>query len=290
MGLQLGITLALLCAFVTNLGFLLKHRGACAAPAVDIRHPLKSAAALFRSPAFVAGYAVAAVAFALHVAALWLAPISIVQSVISGGLVFLAVLAERVFGYKLGGRQWIGVILTAVGLMLLAVTLPHGGENSFSLAALIAFEAAALIIGLGLLAGPRLGAGVQHHGIMLGAASGVLIGVSDIAIKAMTNIADASGVANALLSPWLALALVMAVVSFYSVARGLQIGEAVPVITMIGVTANLIQIAGGIVVFNDPMPSGAVGMVLQFFGFALVCAAAVLVPAPTRVVAGAQPA
>ncbi|MFY9487223.1 MAG: hypothetical protein WAP35_00805 [Solirubrobacterales bacterium] len=290
MGLELGISLALLCAFVTNLGFLLKHRGCCESPAVDMRHPLKSAAALFRSPAFVAGYAVAAVAFALHVAALWFAPISIVQSVISGGLVFLAVLAERVFGYSLGRRQWVGVLLTAAGLMLLAITLPRGGGDSFSNAALVAFEAGALIIGIALLAGPRLGAGVQHHGVLLGAASGVLIGVSDIAIKAMTNIASASSVFNALLSPWLALALIMAVISFYSVARGLQIGEAVPVITMIGVSANLIQIVGGIVVFNDPMPSGATGIVLQAFGFALICAAAALVPAPTRLEDSPQPA
>ncbi|MBI5311259.1 MAG: hypothetical protein HZB14_09605 [Actinobacteria bacterium] len=283
MNLELGIFLALLCAAATNLGFLLKHRGASESPAVDFCHPLRSAASLFRSRAFIAGYGVAAIAFALHVAALWMAPISIVQSVISGGLVFLAVLAERCFGYSLGTRQWLGVILTAAGLMLLAITLPHGGGNSYSVAALVAFEACALLIGVLLLVGPRLGAGVEHHGVMLGAASGVLIGVSDIAIKAMTNIASASSVLNALMTPWFVLALTMAIVSFYSVARGLQIGEAVPVITMIGVSANLIQIVGGIVVFGDPMPSGAVAIVAQFFGFALVCAAAALIPAPTRV-------
>lgn len=283
MNLELGIFLALLCAAATNLGFLLKHRGACEAPDVDFRHPLRSAAGLFRSRAFIVGYGVAAVAFALHVAALWMAPISIVQSVISGGLVFLAVLAERFFGYSLGTRQWVGVLLTAAGLMLLAITLPHGGGDSHSVAALVAFEACALLIGILLLVGPRLGAGVEHHGVMLGAASGVLIGVSDVAIKAMTNIAGATTVLNALMTPWFLLAASMAIVSFYSVARGLQIGEAVPVITMIGVSANLIQIVGGIVVFGDPMPSGAVGIVAQFFGFGLVCVAAALIPAPTRV-------
>ncbi len=280
MNLELGIFLALLCAAATNLGFLLKHRGACEAPAVDMRRPLASAGALFRSRAFVAGYGVAAVAFSLHVAALWMAPISVVQSTISGGLVFLAVLAERMFGYRLGTRQWLGVILTAAGLMLLAITLPHGGGNSYSSAALVAFESCALVIGLLLLIGPRFGAGAEHHGVMLGAASGVLIGVSDVAIKAMTNIAAVSGTVDAMLTPWLPLALV--IISFYSVARGLQLGEAVPVITVIGVAANLLQIVGGIVVFGDPMPSGAVGIIAQCFGFALVCVAAALIPAPTR--------
>jgi hypothetical protein len=116
----------------------------------------------------------------------------------------------------------------------------------------------------------------------------VLIGVSDIAIKAMTNIADQSGVFDALLSPWLMLAVTMAIVSFFSVARGLQVGEAVPVITLIGVAASFIQIIGGIVVFSDPMPTGALGMAAQSFGFVLVCAAAVLVPAPTRVASTPQ--
>lgn len=282
--LQLGVALALLCAFATNLGFMLKHRGACAAPPVDFRRPGRSAAALFRSPAFLAGYAVAVVGVTLHVAALWYAPISIVQSTISGGLVFLAVIAERLFGFSLGRRQWAGVLLTAFGLMLLALTVRHaGGHQGFSISALIAFESSALLIGVLLLAGPRLGAAAHHHGLLLAASSGMLIGVSDIAIKAMTNIANAQGVADALISPWLALAVTMAIVSFFTVAKGLQIGEAVPVITMIGVAAALVQIVGGIVVFNDPLPSGTIGIVAQGLGFTLICAAAALVPAPTRV-------
>jgi hypothetical protein len=284
--LQLGVALALLCAFATNLGFMLKHKGASQAPDVDFRHPGRSALALFKSPSFVIGYGIAAVGVTLHIAALWFAPISIVQSTISGGLVFLAVIAERMFGMSLGRKQWAGVILTACGLMLLALTVRQAGEHQgFSMTALVAFEAGALTVGMLLLAGPRLGAAAQHHGLLLAAASGMLIGVSDIAIKAMTNLASGTGLASALLSPWLVLALTMAVVSFLTVARAFQIGEAVPVITMIGVAASLLQIVGGIVVFNDPLPSGALGMVAQGVGFALVCAAAALIPAPTRVVA-----
>lgn len=282
--LQLGVALALLCAFATNLGFMLKHRGATQSPDVDFRHPWRSAVSLFRAPAFVAGYGIAVIGVTLHTAALWFAPISIVQSTISGGLVFLAVIAERMFGLHLGRRQWAGVVLTALGLMLLALTVRQAGDHQgFSMTALISFEAGALLIGMCLLAGPRFASAAQHHGLMLAAASGMLIGVSDIAIKAMTNIASSSGVADALLSPWLALAVAMAIISFLSVARAFQIGDAVPVITMIGVAASLLQIAGGIVVFNDPLPSGTLAMLAQGVGFTLICAAAALVPAPTRV-------
>src|SRR3954453_12489237 len=115
MTVQLGILLALVCAFPTNLGFLWKHRGACAAPAVDIKHPVRSAKGLFCSKWFAIGWATATFAWVFHVAAMAMAPLSVVQPVIAGGLVFLAVLAERMFGLQLGTRQWVGVACTAVG-------------------------------------------------------------------------------------------------------------------------------------------------------------------------------
>src|SRR3954469_9961710 len=105
-----------------------------------MRHPVRSAVDLFRSSKWWSiGWGVAAAAFALHVAALALAPISIGQAVLAGGLVFLAVLAERFFGFKLGRRQWIGIGLVAAALSLLTVT--GGGQekadSGYSLAGMI---------------------------------------------------------------------------------------------------------------------------------------------------------
>src|SRR3954453_14579637 len=184
MTLQLGILFSLACALATNVGFLFKHRGACAAPEVNFAHPLKSAAGLFRSKWFAIGMLIALGAWGFHVLAMALAPLSLVQAVISGGLVLLAVVAERWFGCTVGPRQWAGVGLTALGLVLLAVTLPsHTGEHSrYSLAAMIAFEAGLLAIGSFLVLNPRLGRH-QHHGVFLGGAAGILFGVSDVSIK-----------------------------------------------------------------------------------------------------------
>jgi drug/metabolite transporter (DMT)-like permease len=280
--IQLGILLALLCAFATNLAFLLKHRGACAAPDVSLGHPLRSAVGLFRSKWFAVGMLVALGAWSLHVFALALAPLSIVQAVISGGLVFLTVLAERWFGFTVGIRQWLGVGLTALGLVLLAVTLPsHGGASaSYSLAAMIAFESALLCVGTFLVLSQKLGSH-EHHGVMLGVAAGILFGVSDVAIKALTGSVGAEGVMG-LLSPWLLTCVIASVIAFYASARGLQRGEAVPVITLTSAAANVSAISGGIIVFGDPMPSDPVGIVLQSFAFVLVIVAAALTPAPLR--------
>jgi len=149
MTLHLGILLALLCALATNFAFLLKHRGANAAPEVDWRHPLCSALALLGSKWFAVGMLVALGGWLLHVGALALAPLSVVQATLSGGLVFLTVFAKRVFGLGVGPRQWIGVGLTALGLALLAVTLPgtEGAHSTYSVAAMIGFESALLALG-----------------------------------------------------------------------------------------------------------------------------------------------
>ncbi len=281
--LHLGILLALFCAFATNVGFLLKHRGACAAPDVSIKHPLASAVGLFRSKWFALGMLVALVAWIFHVAALAMAPLSIVQAVIAGGLVFLTVLAERCFGYTVGTRQWAGVGLTALGLVLLAVTLPHnGGHASYSTVAMIAFESALLALGTFLVLSKKLGSH-EHHGVMLGTAAGILFGVSDVAIKALTTgLGETGVVSGVLMSPWLFTCIAASVIAFYASARGLQKGEAVPVITLTSAAANVTAISGGILVFGDPMPNDPLGIVIQSFAFVLVIVAAALTPAPLR--------
>ena len=283
MTVQLGILLALACALATNLGFLFKHRGACAAPDVDWTHPLRSGAALFRSKWFAIGMLVAVGAWVLHVAAMALAPLSLVQAVISGGLVFLTVLAERFFGFSVGRRQWVGVGLTALGLSLLAVTLPStgGSHHGYSLAAMVAFESGLLVVGTLLVLSHKLGAPHEHHGVLLGTASGILFGVSDVAIKALTGQIGSDGAAG-LLSPWLLTCVAASVIAFFASARGLQKGEAVPVITLTAAGANVSAIAGGILVFGDPMPHDPLGIVLQSCAFVLVIAAAWLTPAPVR--------
>ena len=284
MTLNLGILLALACAIATQLGFLYKHRGANEAPCVDIRHPLASGASLFRSRWFALGMAVALGAWILHVVALALAPLSVVQAVLSTGVVILAVLAERVFGFAVGPRQWAGVAMTAAGLVLLIITLPgaEGAHSAYSLAGMISFEAGMLAIGFLLISGPSLGAPDHHHGVMLGAAAGTLFGVSDVAIKALTGL---GGVGEVLLSPWLAVAVLASIIAFYASARGMQEGAAVPVIAATSTAANVSCILGGIVVFGDPMPTDTLGIVLQGFAFALVVIAALVTPPPVRAAA-----
>lgn len=278
---QIGILIAVACALVTNVSFFFKQRGAKRAPAVKPSHPVKSARALFGSRWFTIGMIVAVAAWLLHVVAMTFAPLVIVQVVLAGGIVLVGVMADRLFGFRVDRRQWMGLALAAIGLGAFALTVPGGGgvRSSFSPTGMIVFETILCGIGAALIAGPRAGAPRQHHGTMLGAATGILFGVSDVSIKALTGIAGAHGVLGLLLSPWLAVTVAASIVGFFTSAKSLQDGDAVPVIAITSATANLTAIAGGFLVFGDPLPGDVFGILAQALGVIAVILAAALMPA-----------
>jgi drug/metabolite transporter (DMT)-like permease len=276
----LGLILALASALVTNLSFLFKQRGAVLAAPIHVRHPLKSASGLFRSRWFAIGWAVSVLAWVKHAGALSRAPLSTVQAVLSGGLAFLAVLAERFFGFHLGRRQWLGVMITAAGLTIVGLTGGGRGAGRSSLAALIAVESAIFALGAGLVvASTHRSVQQRREGLLLATAAGALFGVSDVAVKYLTH---AHGPVLGLISPWTLTAVASFVVSFYASARSLQVGLPTEVIAITSVTANLAAILGGIVIFGESIGSGAVGITGRLLAFLLVIAGAAMIPAPLR--------
>lgn len=112
-------------------------------------------------------------------------------------------------------------------------------------------------------------------------AAGILFGVSDIAVKAISGIGGSDG-PLALLNPWTAVALAASIAAFYASAKGLQDGDPVPVIAITGTAANVAGIVGGITVFGDSLPGNPVALIAQCTAFALVLVAAWLMPAPVH--------
>jgi drug/metabolite transporter (DMT)-like permease len=283
MTLLVGLCLAGVSALASQVGFLMRHRGAVHAPDVEVHHPLRSAVWLFRSKWWSMGYGVAAVAYALHVGALTLAALSLVQAVLAGGIVVLAVVAERFFGFAIARRQWIGVALSALGLALLALTgEARSGDTSsnYSVAAMIVFDGTLVAVGTGLILCHRMPRIRNQHGVLLGLAAGLLFTVSHVAVKAVTGLAD--GGPGTFFNPYLLLALGCGIVAFFASARSLQIGPAVPVIAITSIAGNASAIPAGIIVFGDPLGSDELAVVVRTLAFLLVVAAAALIPAPTR--------
>jgi hypothetical protein len=278
---QVGLGLALATAFTSVLGFLYKHRGAVESPAVDLRRPVSTSLALFRSRWYVLGIVVATASWGLHVAALSLAPISLVQSVIAGGLVLLTVTADRLFAHEVTRREWIGVALAALGLAFLAATLSGAGDSAHS-----DYEVARLVPWIGGLVALAAvvavaSGGSPRAGTLLGASAGLFWAASDTSIKALSDHLG-EGAGSVLLNPLAAFIALASAAGLVVSARSLQVGKAVPVIAVTSVAANVFTIAAGPVVFGEPLPDTSLGLVVRMLAFVLVISAAALTPAPAR--------
>ena len=280
-GVQLGLAFALLTAFASVVGFLFKHRGAVESPPVEARRPVRTSLALFRSRWYTIGIIVATASWGFHVAALALAPISLVQSVIAGGLVLLTVVADRLFAHEVTRREWIGVALTAAGLAFLAATLDGGGDSAHSdyeTATLAVYGGVAAALGLGAALVGRNG---YRQGIPLALSAGLLWGASDVSIKALSDHLGADG-ALVLLHPLAFTIATLSLIGLAVSARSLQVGKAVPVIAVTSAAANVCTIASGPIVFGEPLPDDPAALALRIAAFALVIVAAALTPAPVR--------
>src|SRR3954453_905419 len=183
LSVQIGLVLAVATALSSIISFLYKHRGAVEAPEVDFKRPVYSSLVLFRSGWYTLGIVIAMASWGFHASALALAPISLVQSVIAGGLVMLTVIADKVFGLSVSRREWIGVGLAALGLAFLAATLEGAGDSAHS-----HYEPATIAVYVALVAALGLATAAYARnrpqaGVLLGASAGMLWGASDVSIK-----------------------------------------------------------------------------------------------------------
>jgi drug/metabolite transporter (DMT)-like permease len=276
--MEIGLGLAVAVALMTNLAALLKHRGCQDAPSVSLGRPLDALRGLSGSRWFVAGWLLAALAWLAHVAALSMAPISLVQAVLAGGAVMLAVLSQRIFGDPVGRRQWLALAIGAAGLVLLVVTLPrlHGADSHFSAGAIVSFEGGLVLLASGIALGHRSERLAARRGVLRAVLAGLLFALAGIAIKALTGGVDG----------WAAVASLLAVIvacgalAQYTAVAALQGGGAIETIGLMGLVANATQIVGGILVFGDPLSPSPLGIALQAAAFAMVCVSALLLPSP----------
>jgi drug/metabolite transporter (DMT)-like permease len=276
--MEIGIGLAVAVALMTNLASLLKHRGCQDARSVTARRPLSGLRDLAGSRWFIAGWLLAALAWLAHVAALSMAPISLVQAVLAGGAVTLAVLSQRLFGDPVGRRQWLALTIGAAGLVLLVLTLPRfqGADSEFSIAAIAGFEGGLVLLAAGIALGHRAERFAPRRGVLRAVLAGLLFALAGIAIKAVLG--GSGGLAMVL--PLVAVVVICGVLAQYTAVAALQGGGAVETIGLMGLVANAVQIIGGILVFGDPLSPSPLGIVLQCCAFAMVCLSALLLPSP----------
>jgi hypothetical protein len=268
----IALVLALASTTLTNVAYLREHDAAAALPALSLRRPLHSAEALFTDRSWLVGFALESGGFALYVAALALAPLTLVQSVSAGGIGILAFVSARMRRRRLGRHELAGVVVSMLGLLALAVSLAGGsgegtGGSTFEIVLWLAATAGAAVVALAL--GRRLGALAAAEGI----AGGLFFSIGDIAVKVATQ-----GGARA--------AFAIGVIAGYSLGTaflqlGYQKGGALTVAGLATLLTNALPIAAGTVVLGEPVPSGVLGGV-RIVAFAAVTLGAILLAQPDR--------
>ena len=251
-----GLLLALASSIAFNWGWLAQHGAARDLPALSARRPVHSLRVLFAARAWLVGFLVGLAGWVLYVAALALAPLSLVQATSAGGVGLLAALAHR-RGDGLTRLDWIAVVLAVGGLVLIAVSLAGGtaGATRPSPVALVAWLAvSAVVAAFAARSRPGIGAGT-------------LYAAGDVATKA----ALAGGA-------WLAAAPAVLAAhggAFAVLQLGFQRAGALETAGAASLLTNALPIVAGLALFGERLPGGALGVV-RLAGFAVVVLAAML--------------
>jgi hypothetical protein len=279
-GLALGLFLALAASVTQSSGFLAQHVRAGDRPPVTPRHPLKVLRSMFASRWWLFGLGLGGVGFAVHVAALALAPLSLVQAFLAGGLALAAPLAAIVFRQRLTTVERRSVVLMAAALFLLALGGSSRGGHSFDGLRLAVYLT--VILGVAALA-VALFKGARRYAF-LAIAAGAFYGVLDSSLKAMTELARRGGAGAVIHSPWWALAAVAIFAAFFCFQRALQTNRGLTAIALMEAGADSTAIVAGFIAFGDSIGPGAPLTALHAAAFVAVGIAAwSLAPVQQRV-------
>jgi hypothetical protein len=284
---------------VLDVGYLMQQRSAANLPALRARHPVAALHAFLGARSWLLGVVLTLVGWLVYLAALSLADISLVQATSAGGIAILVVIAVRWFGARLSPSERLGTALAAAGLLALGLSLigydDSGREQASDLdGALWVGVSAALAL---LLLAPGA-ARLASVAAVCGLSAGLLFGAGDVATKGLlVTLPTGLGVAGVPASPFLYAMLAVYGLGFVVQQLAFQRGAAVVAIGVMVAATNVSPIVAGLVVFNDPLPNRALGLVLRIGGFALALAGSALLarvsegeaaaPAPTAAPVGA---
>jgi len=250
-----GLVLALGSTGALNVGYFLQQQSASKLPPLTLRRPIHSLVSLFRNTRWTIGFFLGIGGWVLYVAALALAPLSLVQAASAGGIGLLALLARTHVR-----REQVGVGLSMGGLLLLGISLGGGAAagTSGSIAAVAAWMVcSAAVAALAAFGGSR----ILAPGAGLAAAAGLLYAAGDVGTKAAVH----GGVRLAFVPALLACHGL----AFVSLQLGFQRGDTLATAGVATLLTNSLPIVAGFAVFAESLPGGALGA-LRVLAFVLV--------------------
>jgi len=248
-----------------NWAYTKEHEAAAAMPPLSPRRPFRSLGLLLGSRGWVIGFATETAGWLVYVAALRLAPLSLVQAVSASGIAVLALFSVHGHPGRLALRERLAVGIALIGLVLLSLSLIGSRPSSHTP------HAVGVVLWLGASAGAAAALIVVRirlsRAATLGLAAGLLFADGDISAKLVSS----GGI-------WLValLSLIVCYAAGTSVLQAaFQHGSALTAAGIATLVTNAVPIAAGFVLFSESLPPGARGG-LQIAAFASIVASAAL--------------
>jgi drug/metabolite transporter (DMT)-like permease len=252
-----------------NWAYTKEHDAVAALPPLSPRRPFRSLRLLLGNRGWLIGFVTETAGWLVYVAALRLAPLSLVQAVSASGIAVLALFSVRGHPSALTFRERLAVGIALVGLVLLALSLVGARPSSHTP------HAAAVVLWLAASAGGAVALIAVRirltRAAALGLATGLLFADGDISAK----LVSLGGI-------W--LVAILPLVACYAAGTSVlqaafQHGSALTAAGIATLVTNAVPIAAGFVLFAESLPPGTRGA-LQIAAFASIVASAGLLGRP----------
>lgn len=284
-----GLLIAFLSSAFNNASYFIQHRALDDGPEIAIIKPIASLKGLLGRPVWLLGGLSGLLGMILYVVALSLAPLSLVQVFLAGGLILTVPLSVWITKHAPTGGELRGAALMTAALVLLGVgSAADGPTNHFDPVVLAVFIAVAGGVSGVII----LFARGSRSAEAIGLAGGLLFGVADALFNALVGVFQHHGVPGLLESPWTWACVAASIAAFAAFQTALQRGrgKSLGVVALMTAGTNVTAVGAGFIVFGDRLGSSGLWSAVHVGCFVAVGVAAWwLAPAQVVVEVGARP-
>lgn len=289
-----GVLLAAGSAVLYNTGFVLEKQALTLVRTIRAGRPWELVRGLVGSSRWLAGFTALLGGLALQIAALTMAPISLVQPIFATGLLLLLVLSHLTLGERHSRADVTAVMIVIAAVVCLGASLGRGGDTAgwhqnnagLALVALPTLLVAAWCFRLAVRTpqpggGPDRGTG-RAPTALYGLAAGAAYGVASVATKAVAVLVQRDGLRHMLPailgSPALYLLGVTSAAGLIAFQVGLQRPASI-LVPVSNVTSSAYAVIVGSALFGERLPASGWQAALRVIGLLGVLAGVVVLAA-----------
>jgi multidrug transporter EmrE-like cation transporter len=233
-----------------------------------------------RDPVWSAGLGVQTIGYALYVAALSDAPVSLVAVIMQGGIALFVLFAAIFLREKASPLEWSGIAGITAAMVMLAFSLKAGATgNEANLQSLWAFTATSTVLAIVPFAFARL----RRTAMASALASGIAFGLGSLYTKPLADAFAVHTATNPMLrmfaQPWLYLVSAANIAGLILIQNSFHTARGIIAMPLSSAISNVVPILGGMIAFDESLPAEPIAASLRIAAFILTIASSALLAA-----------